>query len=288
MMNRDILALVGCAAAVCLNCCSSEGTEPQGGTVIGSTNVDIDSRLQATHVGESSLANFLVDILKDGLNASGKDVDVAFLNAGAIRGGAINLETFAFVVPEDAKGKIYPKGDLRDTDVAGWLPFPNDHSIAVISGVQLKSVLERSANALPPDLAQDLGGWLLHGAGLAYKIDCQGVRQELSDTQTEIATEGSRIVYIEVAGKGVIYDTAASIDELATVQVRIAVNTFVFEGNDGHLAFREATNGEAVPLAEFDHVKAVEDYIRSHSPIAPTTDGRITVIGDCGRPATLP
>ncbi len=267
--------------------CSKDEESGPTGTMIGQTKVDIDTRIITTHIGEAAVGDFMVDILKEELTKLGHTIDVAFLNAGAIRGGPVDPETFAFLTPEGSLGQIYPKGDLTDLQVGGWLPFKNDHVVAELTGVQLKSVLERSAHALPPNLRDEEGGWLLHASRMKYEIECSQQRQELDVKKEKIATEGKRVTFIQV-GDRVVYDVANSIDKLSGLTIKIGVNNFIFDGNDGHLAFNEITQKTTIPLKDFDHIAAVQKYIKEHSPIEPKTDGRLKVVGECGKPGTMP
>jgi 5'-nucleotidase / UDP-sugar diphosphatase len=272
-----------CAAAI--GCGDTSGTG--SGTVIGSTSVDVDTRSITTRTGEAAIGDWMADTLKESIVGMGHQVDVAVINSGGIRGGAIDPATFTFLSPEGKVGKVYPAGPLTDQDVAGWFPFQNDHTVMTINGTQLKSMLERSAAQLPADLKADKGGPLMQIAGGSYTIDCSGTVQQLDATGTAITTEGSRVVKIEVGGQ-VIYDTAASVDQLASTTVSLAVNSFAAEGKDGHLALTQGTVVAQVPYSQWSLATALQDKVKTASPIAPAKSNRITVIGGCDVPLTLP
>lgn len=285
---KRYLAILALGLLVFTAACTDPPDEDEKGTVIGSTSVEIDTRVITTHVGEAAIGSYMSDILKDALAAHGNTVDFAMLNAGAIRGGEWDTENFKPLSDTAAMGSIYPKGDLTDVEVKGWLPFKNDTMVATVSGEQLKSILERGVSAMPPDLVQEQGGWLLQtSAGLAYTITCVNQRQELNDEGTAIETAGERITKIEVGGT-VIWDVDNSVDQLAGFSTVMAVNSFIGGGFDGHVAFNDATDKTNIPIGDLDHLDKVIADIKENSPIAPAKADRITVIGACGVPATIP
>jgi 2',3'-cyclic-nucleotide 2'-phosphodiesterase (5'-nucleotidase family) len=266
--------------------CGPPSTPARRGVVIGATSVDIDTRLTATRVGEAPIGNFLADTLRDAVTAMGDDVTVALVNAGTIRGGRTTAESVPAGV--DAKlGRVYPAGDLTDDDVLGWDPFRDNHVAITVTGAQLKSALERGAAQLPPDLRIDGGGPLLHVSGARYTIDCAGDVQIIDVAQQRVAREGTRVVRLEVDDR-LLYDVAGGVDALDGTEVRIAVNTFVADGFDGHLALGAGTDTDLIPFDVFNLADAAVARVRASSPIAPRLEGRITIVGDCGRPLTLP
>lgn len=289
-MRASLLAVPCCLFLIACGDDDDTSAQDDGGTVIGSTSVEIDTRVVTTHVGEAAVGSYMSDVFKDALADSGHPVDVAILNAGAIRGGEWDTENFAPKSADAAMGKLYPVGDLTDVDVAGWLPFRNDTVIMSVTGEQLRSVLERGVSSLPPDLAQEQGGWLLQVSdGLKYSVTCENQRQELNAEGAAIATPGSRVTKIEFKGT-VIYDVAGSVDNLASATATVGVNSFIAGGFDGHVAFSAIPEADktVIPFADLDHIAEVRKDIEASSPIAPATSGRITVIGACGVPATQP
>jgi len=271
------VALVGCGPA---------GPKPVAGMVIGSSSVDIDTRITTVWVGEAAVGNFMADVLRQSVATMNGEIAMSFVNAGAIRGGVI--KSGAVPVTIDAKlGKIYPAGDLTDADVEGWFPFHDDHEVMTLTGTQLKSVLERSAAQLPPDLKNNAGGPVLQVSGGRYTIDCEGTVQQIDAASQKVTTEGTRVVHIEVGGQ-VVYDRARGIDQLAATTVTVVVNSFVAAGLDGHLAFTKGTDRQAIPFDTFNFALTLVDAVRASSPIAPSVEGRIDVVGDCGRPLSPP
>jgi len=286
-MNRShlyvalALALVALAAA-----CGPPSTPASDGVVIGSTTVAIDTRMTATRVGEAPVGDFIADTLLEAARARGGDATVALINAGAIRGGRTTRD--AVPVDIDAKlGRVYGPGDLTDHDVEGWTPFRDDHVIITVTAAQLKSALERGAAQLPADLVHDSGGPLLHIAGGSYTIDCSGMVQIIEPGLDVVAQEGTRISRLELGGH-VVWDRDAGIDELAKTDVRLVVNDFVSDGFDGHIALTEGRDPVDLPYDSFKIADELVMRVAATSPIAPMNEGRITIIGDCGNPLTLP
>ncbi len=280
--------LTGWMVVLALCACAPKEEPPTtNGTVIGRTEVEIDTRMITTRVGEAAVGDFMMDLLREEMNAQGKAVDIAIINAGAIRGGEVDAATFAFKTNEAKLGQLYPAGDLTDLDVQGWYPFHDDTALVTITGTQLKSILERGVMDLPPDLRNDKGGQLLQVSGLKYRADCAGQRQQLNADGSMVVTDGSRINLIQVGSK-VIYDSAQSVDLLASTSVRVVGNSFIAAGLDGHLALKQGTNPETLKFDDYNFAQKLVAKVKASSPIAPVKDGRIAIVGNCGQPLTQP
>jgi hypothetical protein len=286
-LGLDALVLFSLAVfALAAAGCGPPSTPTLHATVIGSTTVAIDTRLTATRVGEAPVGDFITDTILEAARARGGDPTVALVNSGAIRGGRVAPDTVP--VPITTKlGQLYGPGDLTDEDVAGWMPFKDDHVIETVSAAALKSALERGAAQLPADLLVDGGGPLLQVSGARYTIDCNGQVQIIDPGRGAVVQEGTRVTRLEVGGH-VVWDQAAGIDELATTDVRLVANDFVADGFDGHLALVGGRDEQDLPYPDFSPATELIARVAALSPIAPTADGRITIIGDCSNPLTLP
>jgi 2',3'-cyclic-nucleotide 2'-phosphodiesterase / 3'-nucleotidase / 5'-nucleotidase len=284
---RSWHAFVFVAVTVAAGACQPPGPPPSPrGRVIGSTTVAIDTRMTTVRVGESAIGDFMADTLAGALRGMGYTVTVALVNAGGIRGGNIGPGTLPLTI--DGKlGKIYPPGALTDDDVRGWFPFRDDTVILTVTGTGLKSALERGAAELPPDLLDDDGGPLLDLSGGSYTIDCSGDVQLLGDGDNVVVRQGTRVTRLEVAGV-LLFDRGAGVDRLADTSVRVAVNDFVAEGLDGHVALALPPEDVRIPFSLFDFRDALVAAVAASTPIAPALDGRITIVGSCGAPLTVP
>lgn len=277
--TRPWVALVLAAAG-----CGPPAPRAERGTVIGSTLVAIDTRSVVTRTGEAPVGDFIADTLRAAMAPLG--AQLALVNSGAIRGGRTTADSVPVTI-EAKLGRVYPAGALTDFDVEGWFPFRDDHVVETVSGLELKGALERGAAQLPPDLRADHGGPLLQLSGGAYTIDCGGDVQIIDLASGAVARPGTRVVRLELDGR-LLYDRAAGVDALATSDVRIAVNTFVSSGLDGHVTLAAGRDAQLVPFDGFDIADALVARVAASSPIAPGSDGRITIVGDCGAPLTLP
>ncbi|HEY2743552.1 MAG TPA: 5'-nucleotidase [Polyangia bacterium] len=273
-------------AALALAACQPPGPPSPRATVVGAAAVTLDTRIATVRVGESAMGDFMADALAGAVRSMGFDVPLALINAGAIRGG--DIAPGAVPVTIDAKlGRLYPPGALTDVDVAGWFPFRDDTVVLTVTGAALKSALERGAAQLPPDLRADGGGPLLDVSGGRYTIDCSGDTQRIDVAKLTIMRQGTRITRLEVGG-ALIYDRDAGVDLLADTRVQLAVNDFVGDGLDGHVAFAATAEDARLPFDQLDFRDVLVAAVAASSPIAPATDSRITILGDCGQPLTLP
>jgi hypothetical protein len=289
MKSRMILSLAASFGLGAMGGCGGDTGNSSAAIVIGSTSVELDTRRDVVRTNESAVADFMMDTLLASMRAEGHAVDVAFTNAGAIRGGTVD-ENGVPTTDEAKVGKVYPVGSLTDLDVAGWFPLNKDNAIMPLSGTALRSALERGVSLLPPDTRNDKGGPFLQVAGLRYTVDCAGSPQKLdapTDPKlTQIVEEGTRVVKIELDGAaGVIYDAANHIDNLANTTVNVVSNTYITQaGNSGQVALWNAPTKTTILSSEFDFVAHLQNAVKTQSPIAPTKDGRITILGTCGMP----
>ncbi len=293
MMRRRThwVALLAFGAALLAAGCGEDDSKDKG-TVIGQSTVEIDTKMETVYVNEAAIADFIADVYQGALTRLGKSVDVVFVNAGSVC-GSMRVDASGYPI-----GGLYPAGSITDVQVKDWLPYPNSTTVGVLSGAALKSVLERGVSSLPADLKNEQGGWLLQVAGLKYTVKCDGTPQRLSgegcsyDTEfspCEIQEPGSRVVKIQV-GNDVVYDAtgATLVDNLGSLSVTFAANSFTATAGDGHLAFLGATSVETIQNEQLDLASEVINYIQLHTPISPAIDGRITIQGTCGTASVLP
>jgi len=126
------------------------------------------------------------------------------------------------------------------------LPFQNTLSTFEVTGQTLIDALENGASKM-----EEVAGRFPQVAGMSFSVD-------------PAAEVGSRISEVMVGDE--------AIDPEATYMV--ASNNYVRNGGDGYAMFRDAEN--AYDFGP-DLAEVVADYIGENSPVAPMTDGRITV-----------
>lgn len=112
--------------------------------VIGHIAVPFDTRPEVVRTSETAVGNFVADRLREWGNA-----DVAFINAGALRGD-----------------RVYPAGPFTFGDLLALLPYPDNTVILRLDGARLLAVLENSVGAV-----EARHGRFLHVSGLEFAYD---------------------------------------------------------------------------------------------------------------------
>ncbi|MCK7514897.1 MAG: 5'-nucleotidase C-terminal domain-containing protein [Desulfobacterales bacterium] len=153
-----------------------------------------------------------------------------------------------------------PPGEITLADIVELYPFENTVVIAEVTGKDIKSVLETSSRSLPYT-----NGSFLQTHGIEYAIDLSKPAQILSDDNTRIVKEGSRVKNIKVNGK--------MLDEKRIYKV--ALNDFIFGGGDGYSQFKKAKKlaNTATLLQDL-----IVDYIKNNSPVSLEVKEKITII----------
>lgn len=321
-MRRGVVVLlavwVGCSSESSGPGGSGGGAAGAGGAsctgVTGPCLLDQGStRFEDVRVEEGALPNFMVDILlAKGGAAAGETLDVAFLNAGAMRAGTNSGPPDFTWTSETARiGATFGPGPVSAADVRGWMPFQDDHVVMTITGAQLKRSLESGVRTwaddaglrFGPDLVADKGGELLHVAGMKYQVTCPGTtRIEVGPAECSPAMDtcayrnadaASSVSRIEVGGT-VLYDAAMGgwQGNGADRPLRVIMNSFLALGLDYHLDFKQGTDRKTIARSTFDYVEVVLAELQARSPLMlGGKQGRISVVGKtgdvaCNLPAT--
>lgn len=114
--------------------------------VIGRTEVPLDIREEVVREGESSLGDFLADLMRTSVGA-----DVALLNGGSFR-----------------DDRVIPAGPLTLADLYTMLPFENEILVVRVTGQQLWEALENGVS-----LAGQAAGRFPQVSGLRFTFDPQ-------------------------------------------------------------------------------------------------------------------
>lgn len=129
--------------------------------VVGRAQVELDARTATVRAKESSLGNFIADVIRQTV-----DADVAITNGGGIRSNA-----------------VFPAGPVARKDVLGWLPFGNIIVKVRVRGSTIRAALENGVSQVA-----DLAGRFPQVSGLRY-------------TFSPTRPTGQRIVEVSVGGR---------------------------------------------------------------------------------------
>jgi 5'-nucleotidase len=211
---------------------------PLANRVIGSITANI-SRTNNT-AGESALG----DVIADGqLEATADpgfgDAVVAFMNPGGIRADL----TYAGSSAGEGDGNV-TYGEMFTVQ-----PFGNSMVTMTLTGAQIERVLEEQFAGCTLGTARILQV----SAGFTYTWSASGPVCEKVDPAT-------------IKLNGVVIDPAAS--------YRVTVNSFLADGGDSFPTLKLGTDrlGGAVDTDAF------EAYFKTHSPVAPGSQNRITLV----------
>ncbi len=167
--------------------------------------------------------------------------------APAAKGGA----KVAFMNPGGIRADLpfnAPNGDVTYNDLFTVQPFANTLVVKTMTGAQIKALLEQQFDN--PTAGQKR--ILQVSSGFTYSYDT---------TQPP----GSRVSAIQLDGAAI--DPAAS--------YRVTMNSFLATGGDGFTVFNQGTD----QLGGDVDIDALEDYIATHSPVAPGAQNRIVQTG---------
>lgn len=322
-MSRSIRHRSGPAGGAALvlvtlvaGCAGDDAASPDAtveAEIIGALTNQGSTQMEDVRTSEGGIANLMADaLLIEGRPRTGAPIDIAFVQGGAIRGGANSgPPTLAWSSETARIGNRYGPGPLSRTDVEGWFPFVNDQVVMTLTGAQIKRALEQGVSAYADDarttfganLLGDRAGGFLHAAGLKYTVTCAGttrIRVGPTDCDPVAGTcmylnadAANSITRIEVAGL-VIFDQTRGgwVGGGDTRTFRTIMNSFIAEGRDNHLDFAAGTDRIVIARADWPFQAALVEYVRRLSPITLVEDDdRIVVVGEvgglsCSLPAT--
>lgn len=191
--------------------------------IIGVSKVFLSNHLsgeQRKH-GEFALGNWQVDLMREVTES-----DFAFQNTGGIRSSIL-------------------QGDIKVRDIWELSPFGNTLVQMVLTGEQIKRLLEQSASQK------------------YSKLQVSGLKMIYNDS----LPEGSRILNI------IVTDDEGEKKELdVEKEYTVVTNSFLTQGGDGYTVFQEGKdiNETAIILRELEI-----DYIEKKSPIFAEVEGRL-------------
>lgn len=185
------------------------------------------------------------DVLLEGERAN---VRTGETNLGNIITDAMLEVTSADVAITNGGGiraSIQP-GDIKKGDIITVLPFGNYIVTKMVSGADIKAALEVGAKAYP-----EQNGAFSHVGGITYALDAS-------------KPAGERVANVKVKGQ----------DLDLTKEYLLATNDFMAAGGDGYTMFADDKIVNEFPALD----EAVISYIQAKGTIAPSTEGRISII----------
>jgi 5'-nucleotidase len=211
---------------------------PFANRVIGS--ITADHTRDPTPAGESALGDVIADA--QWAATAGPAVGgavVALMNPGGIRAELTYAQS-------GGEGD----GHVTYGEAFTVQPFGNSLVTMTLTGAQLKTVLEQQFQGCG---TQNRDRLLQVSAGLTY-------------AWSRSAPACGKVDMASIKIKGVAVDPQAP--------YRVTVNSFLADGGDHFLTFREGTDRLGGP----QDVDAFEAYFRTHSPVAPGPQNRVTAV----------
>jgi hypothetical protein len=268
--------------------------------------------MEDVRTSEGGIANLMTKVLlEEAQRRSTKHIDIAFINGGAIRGGANSgAPDFEWSSETARIGNAYGPGPISAEEIRGWFPFRNDNTIITLNGAQLKRSLELGVNTFADDagttfgadlLSGDGAGPFLHAAGLTYEVTCPGTTRiqigpsdcdPFAGTCVYLNPEAADSVTKMTIGEDVVFDASAGgwQGDGATHVYRAVMNSFAAAGNDNHLDFKDGTDRIPIDFGLWDYIESVVDHMAATTPTTlDGNQGRINIIGEVGGlPCNLP
>jgi 5'-nucleotidase len=211
---------------------------PLANRVIGS--ITADHTRDPTPAGESALG----DVIADAQWAATADpavggAVVALMNPGGLRADLA-------YAPSGSEGD----GQVTYGEAFTVQPFGNSLVTMTLTGAQLKTVLEQQ----------------FQGCGTQNRDRILQVSAGLTYAWSRSAPACGKVDIASIKIKGVAIEPQAT--------YRVTVNSFLADGGDHFLAFREGTER----LGGAQDLDAFEAYFRTHSPVAPGPQNRVTAV----------
>ena len=149
----------------------------------------------------------------------------------------------------------YRAGDISIAKVMEALPYGNRLVQMDLTGSDLLAAIENGISTIEADPEKSAGRFL-QVAGIKFSADLT-------------KPVGSRVTQVQV---GTDVSGYAPLDTASTY--RVVTLDFMFGGGDGYSMFM---NGQNVRGGDVPEEQVVIEYIKSHSPVSPQVEGRITL-----------
>lgn len=215
---------------------------PIAGRLVGKITTDIGRAPGGARDKESSLGNLIADAqFEETAPAGSGGAQLALMNPGGVRADL----TFA------ASPNGGADGDVTYGELYAVQPFGNNLVTLTLTGAQLETALEQQWTETSPGVIRQLFLGISDGLRYAYSSS---------------APVGNKIDPASITLNGTPISPTAS--------YRVTVNSFLADGGDGFTVLKSGTNRltGVVDLDAFQH------YVVEHSPVAPASANRVTVL----------
>ena len=218
-------------------------------------NQGFEDRIKVLAQPLSALRTQVVGETKVPLNGARADVRAKETNLGNLISDAMLEKTR----PAGAQLALMNGGSIRTSVDAGPItlgelievqPFGNTITLVSLTGDQLKAALENGVSQI-----ETVAGRFPQVAGIRYSFDAS-------------KPAGSRITGVQIA------DAQGYSPIKPTATYRVVTNNFLLTGGDGYSVLQAGTNKLDTGLIDVD---VTAEYVRTHSPISPEVQGRITI-----------
>jgi 5'-nucleotidase/UDP-sugar diphosphatase len=215
------------------------------GTVIGTSEVDLDGQRNSVRSMETNEGNLIADALKWQAEQVASDFGVPIPDVALQNGGGIRNNT------------IIPAGDITELDTFDMVPFPNFVTMVPgISRIQFKEILENAVACTQDadfDLNENCGsGRFAQISGFSFRWSASGTGLIL-DLDGNVVVPGTRVQHVELNDGTLIVDGGAVVGGPA-----INVATIDFLAKDGD---QYPFQGAPFTTLGFTYQQALSNYI---------------------------
>lgn len=246
--------------------------DPDGitGYLAGSTPIDrTDVRLKDNAIGQ-----LVADAYYNAFNARSADdrPHLSIVNGGSIRSdGVCEVRT------------SLPQGGVKRKVLRDILPYDNRVVLTRVTHKVLKQIFEHSMSKYS---MQTPPGSYLQVSGARVTLDCSQQAQEIS-ANGHVTQEGQRVQSIQLRQRGCQAADedncyGAPIDLTSDDEVYIALDSYIFEKNDGFAMF--AGHEEIATAGSFNFEVVASYFSEAHpadNPLPSEAENRVTLL-NCG------
>ena len=224
---------------------------------IGYTTTPLDVRKKTIRTGETNAGDYAADVVCRNVFGA----DMAFINAGTIRGDC-----------------IIPPGEISYLTLHDMFPYENLIVTVRMTGSEIKETLERSASACVvtgdgcPREERVASGGFLQVSGVRFTINTKADSFCIDYTTDRVKSAGERIENLWV-----VTDSGDVVPIEMEKTYTVAMTDYISGGGDGYSHIGKIPD-ERKGATGMNLMDLVATDIVDNSPISPEKDGRITVV----------